>query len=105
MALRPSTATPYTARQSICGHNTSTPDPFKKIPRTISMKYRTGFRYVSHCTAGGMLRIGKAKPLNMNAGVEKKNDDIMACCCVCEMVDRNSPAPRVVIRNKTEHAI
>ena len=48
-----------------------------------------------------MLRIGNAKPLSMNAGSAKKNDAIMACCCVREIVERNSPAPRVVIRNST----
>ena len=37
-ALSPRIATPYTARHTICGHNTDTPDPFRKIPRTISMK-------------------------------------------------------------------
>src|SRR5689334_1236880 len=67
------------------------------------MKYRTGFKYVSHWTGNGIFRIGNAKPLNMNAGVEKKNDDIMACCCVCEMVERNRPAPSDVMRNNTAH--
>ena len=33
-----------------------------------------------------------------------KNDDITACCWVCEMVDRNRPAPSDVIRNRMAHA-
>jgi hypothetical protein len=31
--------TPYAPSASICGHKTSAPTPFRKIPRTISMKY------------------------------------------------------------------
>ncbi len=65
------------------------------------MKYRIGFRYVRYCTATGMLRIGNAKPLSMNAGVEKKKLAIIACCCVREIVERKRPAPNVVIRNNT----
>ena len=45
-----------------------------------------------------MLRIGKAKPLSMKAGVKKKNEPMTACCWVCEMVETKRPTPRVVIR-------
>src|ERR1039458_5188672 len=48
-----------------------------------------------------MLRMGNAKPESMNAGVEKKKLPIIACCCVCEMVERNRPAPSEAIRNNT----
>src|SRR3954469_12950296 len=37
-ALSVSTVAPYTAKQTICGHSTDTPTPFKKIPLTISIK-------------------------------------------------------------------
>jgi hypothetical protein len=45
--------------------------------------------------------MGNAKPLSMKAGVEKKKFIIMACCCVCEIVERSRPAPSAVIRNST----
>ena len=35
----------------------------------------------------------------MKTGWKKRNVAIMACCCVCEMVERNRPAPSVVSRN------
>jgi hypothetical protein len=36
--------------------------------------------YVTHWIHSGVLRIGNAKPLRINAGIVKKNEDIMACC-------------------------
>jgi len=47
-----------------------------------------------------MFAIGKTKPLNMKKGSTKKKVVIMACCCVEEIVDMNSPIPRVLNRNK-----
>ena len=43
-ALRPITTKPIAASATICGHSTVMPLPFKNSPRTISMKYRTGFK-------------------------------------------------------------
>ena len=47
-----------------------------------------------------MLAMGKTKPLNMKKGRMKKNTVIMACCCVAEIVDMNSPVPRVLKRKR-----
>ena len=47
-----------------------------------------------------MLRIGKAKPLSRKKGWKNRNVVIMACCCVCEMVEMKRPAPSEVIRNR-----
>ena len=47
-----------------------------------------------------MLAIGKTKPLSMKKGRMKKKVVIMACCCVAEMVDMNSPIPRVLKRKR-----
>jgi hypothetical protein len=40
----------------------------------------------------------------MKAGVLKKKLIIMACCCVCEIVERNKPAPSAVMINAAEHS-
>jgi hypothetical protein len=51
------------------------------------------------CTAAGMFSIGNTKPESSIIGSRKKNVDvIIACCCVAEIVDTNSPSPRVVSR-------
>ena len=48
----------------------------------------------------GMLAIGNTKPLNMKKGRMKKKAVIMACCCVAEMVDMNSPTPNIDKRKR-----
>ena len=48
----------------------------------------------------GMLATGKTKPLNMKNGSRKKKAVIMACCCVAEIVEINSPMPKVLNKNR-----
>ena len=46
-----------------------------------------------------MFSIGNTKPERYIIGIRKKNVDvIIACCCVCEIVEMNSPRPSVVSR-------
>jgi hypothetical protein len=33
--------------------------------------------------------------------LKKQNDDIMACCCVWQIVEMNRPTPSVVSKEKT----
>ena len=47
-----------------------------------------------------MLAMGKTNPLNMKKGKMKKNTVIMACCWVAEIVEMNSPVPRVLKRKR-----
>ena len=48
----------------------------------------------------GMLAMRNTKPLSIKNGSMKKKTVIMACCCVAEMVDMNSPIPKVLKRNR-----
>ena len=47
-----------------------------------------------------MFETGNTKPLNINIGRIKKMVDIIACCWVEEIVEMNSPIPRVLSRKR-----
>ena len=51
----------------------STPIPFKKIPRDNTIKNLTGFKYVKYCNATGISSIGEIKPDNNTAGIDRKS--------------------------------
>ena len=41
---RPTMTSPHVSSARICGHSTARPTPLRKMPRTITMKYRSGIR-------------------------------------------------------------
>ena len=95
---------PKSSNASVSGHKASNPIPFRTIPLNITIKYLSGTRYVTYCTAGGIFSIGKANPDKNIIGIIIPNAEvIIACICVFVIVDTNIPSPRVEsIKRKAE---
>ena len=71
----------------------------RKIPRTITRKWRAGMRFVSHCTASGIARIGKMNPESSMVGsCEASMPAVIAVCCVGETTEISSPMPSAATR-------
>ena len=51
-----------------------------------------------------MFSIGKAKPDNRIAGIMKKKEVIIACCCVFDTIDISNPTAKVDIMKASDVA-
>jgi hypothetical protein len=86
---------PRRKRARTCGHKISIPTPRKRIPRTMTAKYRMGMRKVKYWITWGILVMGKMIPDSMVIVSMMRKVTIMDCSWVCTMVEINIPNPRV----------
>jgi len=93
--LRTRVSMPRRKRARTCGHKISIPIPRKRMPRTMTAKYRMGMSKVKYWITWGILVMGKMIPDSMVIVSMMRKVTIMDCSWVCTMVEINIPNPRV----------